>query len=59
MHARVPSYSAIRRVMINLDYEELQVLFNQWSQQYSLSPSNEWVSRSWKILKNTLLTTFA
>ncbi|NEP35083.1 transposase family protein [Moorena sp. SIO3B2] len=52
--ARVPSYSAIRRVMINLDYEELQVVFNQWSKQYSLIPSNEWISLDGKSLKNTV-----
>ncbi|WP_293087286.1 transposase family protein [Moorena sp. SIO4A1] len=53
-NARVPSYSAIRRVMIISDYEELQVVFNQWSQQYSLIPSNEWVSLDGKSLKNTV-----
>ncbi len=38
--ARIPSYSTIRRVMLDLDYEELQLVFNQWSQQYSLIPSS-------------------
>ncbi|NEO00295.1 MAG: transposase family protein [Moorea sp. SIO3I7] len=52
--ARVPSYSAIRRVMINLDYEELQFVFNQWSKQYSLIPSSEWISLDGKSLKNTV-----
>ncbi|NEQ62167.1 MAG: ISAs1 family transposase [Moorea sp. SIO4A1] len=54
MHARVPSYSAIRRVMINLDYEELQFVFNQWSKQYSLIPSSEWISLDGNSLKNTV-----
>ena len=27
--ARIPSYSTIRRVMVDLDYEELQLVFNQ------------------------------
>ena len=52
--ARVPSYSAIRRVMINLDYEELQIVFNQWSKQSSIIPSNEWISLDGKSLKNTV-----
>ena len=52
--ARVPSYSVIRRVMLNLDYEELQLVFNQWSQQYSLIPSSEWISVDGKSLKNTV-----
>ena len=52
--ARVPSYSVIRRVMLNLDYEELQLVFNQWSQQYSLIPSSEWISFDGKSLRNTV-----
>ncbi|WP_424102406.1 hypothetical protein [Moorena producens] len=39
--ARVSSYSAIRRVMINLDYEELQVVFNQWSNQSGRCPFHQ------------------
>ncbi|NEP48238.1 MAG: hypothetical protein F6K65_05125 [Moorea sp. SIO3C2] len=60
-NARVPSYSAIvfgaakpiRRVMVNLDYEKLQIVFNEWSKQYSVIPSNEWISLDGKSLKNT------
>ncbi|MGL6337522.1 MAG: ISAs1 family transposase [Waterburya sp.] len=52
--ARVPSYSTIRRVMLELNYEEIQLVFNQWSQQYSLLPSSEWISLDGKSLKNTV-----
>ncbi len=52
--ARVPSYSVIRRVMLALDYEELQLVFNQWSRQYSLIPSSEWISFDGKSLRNTV-----
>ena len=52
--ARVPSYSVIRRVMLNLDYRQLQLVFNQWSQQDSLIPSSEWISFDGKSLKNTV-----
>ena len=52
--ARVPSYSVIRRVMLALDYEELQLVFNQWSQQYSMIPSSEWISFDGKSLRNTV-----
>ena len=52
--ARVPSYSVLTRVMLNLDYEELQKVFNQWSKQYSLIPSSEWISLDGKSLKNTV-----
>ena len=52
--ARVPSYSVIRRVMVNLNYEELQLVFNQWSKESSLIPSSEWISLDGKGLKNTV-----
>ncbi len=52
--ARVPSYSVIRRVMVDLNYEELQLVFNQWSQKYSLIPESEWISVDGKSLKNTV-----
>ena len=40
--------------MLALDYEELQLVFNQWSKQYSLIPSSEWISLDGKTLKNTV-----
>ena len=52
--ARVPSYSVLRRVMLTLEYKELQLVFNQWSKQYSLIPSSEWISLDGKSLKNTV-----
>lgn len=52
--ARVPSYSTIRRVMLNLDYQQLEQAFNQWSRQESLIPSSEWISVDGKSLKNTV-----
>ena len=52
--AIVPSYSVIRRVMVKLDYKELEKVFNQWSQQYSLIPVSEWISVDGKSLKNTV-----
>jgi hypothetical protein len=42
--ARVPSYSTIRRVLLGLDYEELEKAFNQWASQYGQIPSHEWLS---------------
>ncbi|NET25058.1 transposase family protein [Okeania sp. SIO1I7] len=52
--ACVPSYSTMRRVMVQLDYHKLQIAFNQWSQQYSKTRSREWVSIDGKSLKNTV-----
>ncbi len=40
--------------MLDLDYEELQLVFNQWSKQYNLIPSSEWLSVDGKSLKNTV-----
>lgn len=52
--ARVPSYSTLRRVMLVLDYHEVQKVFNQWSQKYSIIPQHEFVSMDGKSLKNTV-----
>ena len=40
--------------MIDLDYEELQLIFNKWSKEYSLIPASEWISLDGKGLKNTV-----
>jgi hypothetical protein len=52
--ARVPSYSTFRRVMVQLDYYQLQTVFNQWSQQFSLIPAHEFIAIDGKSLKNTV-----
>ena len=52
--ARVPSYSTIRQVMLQLDYQELQNVFNQWTKQYDFSNSSEWIAIDGKSLKNTV-----
>ena len=36
------------------DYQQLQLVFNQWSQQYSLIPSSEWISVDGKSRSNTV-----
>ncbi len=40
--------------MVKLDYKEVQKIFNQWSQEYSLIPSSEWIALDGKSLKNTV-----
>ena len=52
--ARVPSSSTIRRVLLALDYNEVQKIFNQWSRQYSIIPQGEFVSMDGKSLQNTV-----
>ncbi|MGB5714944.1 MAG: ISAs1 family transposase, partial [Waterburya sp.] len=52
--AEVPSYSTIRRVMINLDYEELAKVFNHWASQYTHKQNGEWIALDGKSLRNTV-----
>ena len=52
--ARVPSYSTIRRVMMQIDYLTLTQVFNQWSSQYTHNSQGQWVAIDGKSLKNTV-----
>lgn len=52
---RVPSYSTIRRVMMGVDWLNLNQIFNQWASQ--LNESNEflnWLAIDGKSLKSTI-----
>ncbi len=40
--------------MVDLNYEELQLVFKQGRKEYSLIPSSEWISFDGKGLKNTV-----
>ena len=52
--ARVPSYSTIRRIMMNLDYEVVAQVFNDWASQYTHTRQGQWVAIDGKSLKNTV-----
>ena len=52
--ARVPSYSTIRRVMMQIDYQEVTKAFNEWASQYTHNSRGQWVSIDGKSLKNTV-----
>lgn len=52
--AEVPSYSTIRRVMMNLDYEQLTKVFNNWVSQYTHHLKGQWIALDGKSLKNTV-----
>ena len=52
--ARVPSYSTIRRVMMQIDYSTLAQAFNEWSSQYTHNSKGQWVAIDGKSLKNTV-----
>ena len=50
--ARVPSYSTVRRVMMELDFEQVAKVFNQWAKQYVRK--GDIVAGDGKSLKNTV-----
>ena len=52
--ARVPSYSTIRRVMMDLDYQFVTKVFNDWASQYTHNNQGQWVAIDGKSLKNTV-----
>ena len=52
--ARVPSYSTLRRVMMQLDYQALTQVFNEWASQYSHNSQGQWIAIDGKSLKNTV-----
>ena len=52
--ARVPSYSTIRRVMMQLDYQALTQVFNEWASQCTDNSQGQWVAIDGKSLKNTV-----
>lgn len=52
--ARVPSYSTIRRVMMQLDYQQITQVFNEWASQYTHNNKGQWIAIDGKSLKNTV-----
>ncbi len=52
--AEMPSYSTIRRVMMELDYEELTKVFNEWASRYTHHHKGQWIAVDGKSLKNTV-----
>ncbi len=52
--ARVPSYSTIRRVMMQIDYQALASIFNEWASQYTNVSNGQWIALDGQSLKNTV-----
>lgn len=52
--ARVPSYSTIRRVMMQIDYQEVTQVFHEWASQYTHNSQGQWIAIDGKSLKNTV-----
>jgi DDE_Tnp_1-associated len=57
--ARVPSYSTIRRVMMNLDYQAVTQVFNDWASHCTNNQQRQWVALDGKSLKNTVSDCYA
>jgi hypothetical protein len=51
---QLPSYSTFRRVMQQLDYQVLAVLFTTWVQSYSEVVDGEWFSADGKSIKSSV-----
>jgi hypothetical protein len=52
--ATVPSYSTLRRVMMQTDYQALCDVFNAWASEYDREVSRQWVALDGKSLRNTV-----
>jgi hypothetical protein len=52
--ARVPSYSTLRRVMLDLDYQVLAEVFGAWASQSTNTMAGQWVAIDGKSLRNTV-----
>lgn len=51
---RLPSYSTIRRVMNQIDFEELCHIFEKWAKKYIEIGEKEWISIDGKSIKGTI-----
>ena len=52
--ARVPFYSTLRRVMMQVDYQTLTQVFNEWASKYTYNSPGQWIAIDGKSLKNTV-----
>lgn len=52
--ARVPSASVVRRVLLGLDYQEVEKQLNAWLKENVIMPKGEGISGDGKALRNTV-----
>ena len=52
--ARVPSYSTLRRVMMQVDYQALTQVFNDWASKFTYNSPGQWIAIDGKSQKNTV-----
>jgi hypothetical protein len=51
---RIPSFSTIRRILMQLDFNELKEIFYQWSMQYIAGDGEEFYSIDGKSIRSTV-----
>jgi hypothetical protein len=51
---RCPSDSTFRRMMMNIDFDQLATVFNQWAQNYVPLEQSEWLAVDGKSIKGTV-----
>lgn len=51
---RLPSYSTIRRAMVNVDFDELCLVLEKWAKCHLQIGEKEWISLEGKAIKGTL-----
>ena len=52
--SRLPSDSTFRRIMSNVDFEDLTRVFNQWARDYVTLEHSEWLAIDGKSIKGTV-----
>ena len=50
---RLPSFSTVRRVMMNIDFENFTYTFYQWSKKYVSIEKGDWLSIDGKAIRGT------
>ena len=51
---RIPSASVVRRLLIGLNYKDVEKQLNEWLKENAKVPQGEWLSGDGKALKNTV-----
>jgi predicted transposase YbfD/YdcC len=50
---RLPAFATIRRVLINIDHNKFNEIFEKWMEQYLIKEKKQWISIDGKAIKGT------
>jgi hypothetical protein len=50
---RLPAFATIRRVLINVDHNKFNEIFEKWMEQYLTKEKKQWISIDGKAIKGT------